>query len=37
MNADMAYRKVREQAGMRSEIRERISMKAQALSDLPDY
>jgi hypothetical protein len=37
MNADVAYRKIREQAGMRSEISERISKKARALSDLPDY
>jgi len=37
MDAEQAYREVRERAGMRSEVRERISEKARALSDLPDY
>lgn len=37
MNAEKAYRKVREQAEMRSEVRKRISEKAPALSDLPDH
>ncbi len=37
MNAERAYRKVRERAEMRSEIRMRISEKARALSDLPDH
>jgi hypothetical protein len=37
MDADRAYRKVRERAEMRSEVREKISETALALSDLPDY
>lgn len=37
MNADRAYREVRERAEMRSDVRERICKKARALSDLPDY
>lgn len=37
MDADKAYRRVRERAEMRPEVSERIQRKARALSDLPDY
>jgi len=37
MEADEAYRVVRERAEMNPEVRERISERAQALCCLPDY
>lgn len=37
MDADKAYRQVRERAEMRSEVSERIQKKARALSELPDH
>ena len=36
MDAEEAYRKIREQAGMRPEIRDRIAERARKLADLPD-